>query len=191
MPQRQQCPFCQLLENPEQTFIVHETEKFRAWLDVNPRARGHTVVVPKEHVESYDELGEDFLEMFDVARIAGEKAKSGLGAEGYSIVFNDGEVAGQRISHVYMLVFPRFEGEENEGTPAGAVFRPEELEKSDLEEIHGKMEDASFEDFSKEVKTVYEKAKEGNNTDGERSQEEEKSSQENSNFDSSKRADFV
>ncbi|MFB6167001.1 MAG: HIT family protein, partial [Candidatus Nanohaloarchaea archaeon] len=144
----EQCPFCQLVENEEQTFHVHESENFRAWLDINPRARGHTMVVPKEHVESMDDMGERVSELFEVVRIVAEKARNGLGADGVSIVLNDGEAAGQRIDHFYAQVFPRYEGEENEGAPAGAVFQPlEDVEESQLEEWSGAMRDAGFQEF--------------------------------------------
>ncbi len=141
-----QCPFCQLVNSPEQTFTVHESDNFKAWLDINPRARGHTMVVPKDHQTSMDELGPALVaEMFDVLRIVAEKARNGLGANGVSMVINDGEAAGQRLDHFYAQVFPRFQGEENEGAPAGAVFQPiEELDESDLDGIAGQMADASF-----------------------------------------------
>ncbi|MFB6265770.1 MAG: HIT family protein [Candidatus Nanohaloarchaea archaeon] len=144
----EQCPFCQLVENPENTFDVHESENFRAWLDINPRARGHTMVVPKEHVESMEEMGEMVSELFKVVRVVAEKARNGLDADGVSIVLNDGEAAGQRIDHFYAQVFPRYEGEENEGAPAGAVFQPlEDVEESDLEKWSGAMRDAGFQEF--------------------------------------------
>jgi histidine triad (HIT) family protein len=167
-PQGDQCIFCQLLANPEQTFMIHETAKFKAWLDINPRAKGHTMVVPKDHVESPEELGEDFLEMFNVARTVGEKAKSGLGADGYSIVVNDGEAAGQKMPHFYMIVFPRFEEDENAGTPTGAIFRPEEeLDENDLKGFQDQMKNASFNDFQ-DTTTVYRKeTEEGEDDDNE------------------------
>lgn len=140
-----QCPFCQLAANPDQTFDVHETEHFKAWLDINPRARGHTMVVPKEHWTSMEEIGEHVPELFEIIRIVMEKARNGLDADGVSVVLNDGEAAGQRLDHFYAQVFPRFDGEENEGAPAGAVFQPlEDLDESDLEEFSGKMEGANF-----------------------------------------------
>lgn len=156
-PQGDQCIFCQLLANPEQTLTIHETGNFKAWLDINPRAKGHTMVIPKDHVESPEELGEDILEMFNVARIVGEKAKSGLGADGYSVVMNDGEAAGQKMPHFYMIVFPRFEGDENAGTPTGAIFRPEEeLDENDLKGFQDQMNNAAFNDFQ-DTTTVYKK----------------------------------
>lgn len=141
----QQCPFCQLVAAPDQTFNVHESEHFKAWLDINPRAKGHTMVVPKEHLSSMEELGEHVTELFDVIRIVAEKARNGLGAAGVSIVINDGEAAGQRLEHFYAQVFPRFEGEENEGAPAGAVFQPlDGLDESDLDQFSTAMEEAGY-----------------------------------------------
>lgn len=141
----QQCPFCQLVGSPEQTFDVHESEHFKAWLDINPRAKGHTMIVPKEHLGSMEELGEHVPELFNMIRIVAEKAKNGLGASGVSIVINDGEAAGQRLEHFYAQLFPRFEGEENEGAPAGAVFQPlEGLDESDLDQFSTAMEEAGY-----------------------------------------------
>lgn len=141
-----QCPFCQLAENPEQTFDVHESEHFRAWLDINPRARGHTMIVPNDHITGLDDLGPDLTaELFDVVRIVAEKARSGLGADGVSIVMNDGEAAGQQLDHFYTQVFPRFAGEDNEGAPAGAVFQPlEDVDENTLQELAATMQDASY-----------------------------------------------
>lgn len=135
-----QCPFCQLLKNPEQTFDVHESESFRAWLDINPRAKGHTMIVPKEHVGGLEDVPGG--ELFQVIQAVAAKARKGLEASGVSVVINDGEVAGQRLDHFYVQVFPRFEGEENEGAPAGAVFQPlEDVEEGQLDEWSGAMED--------------------------------------------------
>lgn len=143
MPEQEQCPFCQLVEHEEQTFDVHETGSFKAWLDINPRARGHTMIVPKDHLGGLEDV--DGAELFEMVRTVAAKARKGLGASGVSIVINDGEVAGQRLDHFYIQVFPRFEGEENEGAPAGAVFQPlEEVEESNLEEWSAAMEGADI-----------------------------------------------
>lgn len=163
-----QCIFCQLLGQPDQTFTVHETDDVRAWIDINPRARGHTLVVPKEHMSSAEEVGELLTEMFDVARIVGEKAKSGLGADGYSIVMNDGEAAGQKVDHFYLIVFPRFSGEDNAGTPTGAIFRPlEEADEKMISGWHENMKDASYSDYSGSHTTKYQEMREDKeDTDG-------------------------
>lgn len=141
MPQGEQCPFCQLLDNPQQTFDVHESDNFKAWLDINPRARGHTMIVPKEHLGGMEDV--NGAELFDMVQAVAAKARKALGADGVSIVINDGEAAGQRMDHFYVQVFPRFGGEENEGAPAGAVFQPlEDASESDLDEWSSAMEAA-------------------------------------------------
>ncbi|MDY6774441.1 MAG: HIT family protein [Candidatus Nanohaloarchaea archaeon] len=143
MPQGEECPFCQLLQNEDQTFDVHESENFRAWLDINPRARGHTMIVPKEHVGGLEDVPGD--ELFQDIQAVAAKARKGLGAAGVSVVINDGEVAGQRLDHFYVQIFPRFEGEENEGAPAGAVFQPlEDAGEAQLEEWSGAMEEVEL-----------------------------------------------
>ncbi len=147
-----ECIFCQLLDNPEQTLTVHETDDFRAWLDINPRAKGHTMIVSKEHLKSAEEVGEKLVDMFEVARIVGEKAMNGLGADGYSIVVNNGEAAGQMLDHFYMIVFPRFSDDERAGTPTGAIFGPEEdLDQEDLKAFQESMESADYKEYKGET----------------------------------------
>lgn len=144
MPEK--CPFCQLLDNPQQTLNVYETENFKAFLDINPRARGHTMIVPKEHYENLDDIPpKEMPEITEAIQAVIKKAKRGLGADGASIVINSGETAGQRIPHIYIQVFPRFESDENAETPTGAIFQPIDLSEEELKEIEGKMKDVDFE----------------------------------------------
>lgn len=141
MPQHQgQCPYCQLIDNPEQLLVVSETENFYAWLEIQPRARGHTQVVPKEHKESVMDFSmEEYDEAMRLARKVVKKAEEGLGADGASVTMNIGEAAGQMLPHAYISVFPRFESEENAGTPTGAIFPQDEEAQQQLEDIHDSM----------------------------------------------------
>ncbi|MFB6203420.1 MAG: HIT family protein [Candidatus Nanohaloarchaea archaeon] len=146
-PQGDQCPFCQLISNPDQLLLVGESENFYAWLEINPRARGHTMVVPKDHVDSVMNLSPgEYSEAMELAREAAKKAEEGLGADGASITMNIGETGGQMVDHAYIQVFPRFEDEETAGTPTGAIFQPKEDLQDELQEIQSSMEsvDVSF-----------------------------------------------
>ncbi|MFB6245069.1 MAG: HIT family protein [Candidatus Nanohaloarchaea archaeon] len=151
MPQQGgQCPFCQLIDNPGQLVTVGETENFYAWLEVNPRARGHTMVVPKEHTESVLDLSaSEWSEAFRLTREVVEKARKGLGADGASVTVNIEEAGGQMLPHAYIQVFPRFESEENAGTPTGAIFPQREDLQQELESIQGEMNSVSV-DFGEE-----------------------------------------
>lgn len=146
MPSQQggQCPFCQLISNPEQLMTVGETENFYAWLEVNPRARGHTMVVPKEHTENLLELSiDEWNEAFKLTREVIGKAKKGLDADGVSVAVNIEEAGGQMLPHAYIIVFPRFESDENAGTPTGAIFPQQEELQQQLESIQSDMSNAA------------------------------------------------
>ena len=137
-----QCPYCQLIDNPEQLLIVGETENFYAWLEVQPRAKGHANVVPKEHVESLMELSPaEWQEAMKLTRETMEEAFEGLDADGISVTMNVEEAGGQMLPHAYIQIFPRFQEDENAGTPTGAIFphREELQEQSKLQEIRDKM----------------------------------------------------
>ncbi|MDY6766218.1 MAG: HIT family protein [Candidatus Nanohaloarchaea archaeon] len=184
-PQGDQCPFCQLLSNPGQTFDVAESDQFKAWLDINPRAKGHTMVVPKEHVGGLEDVDGD--ELLTLVQAVAAKARKALGAAGVSVVINDGEAAGQRLDHFYVQVFPRFEGEENEGAPAGAVFQPlEDADESDLEEWSSAMADADVggaESIEGVAKEMFDEKRTGNSATETDTAEDEEEDQGNESWD--------
>lgn len=150
--QGDECIYCQLIDNPEQLRLVGETEHFYAWLEVQPRAKGHTQIVPKEHIESIMDLDpQQYHEAMKLVREVVEKAQDGLGADGASVTINIHEAGGQMMPHMYISVFPRFEEDENAGTPTGAIFqhREELQDQSKLQEIQGEMDSVSV-DFDVE-----------------------------------------
>ncbi|MFB6147786.1 MAG: HIT family protein, partial [Candidatus Nanohaloarchaea archaeon] len=135
--------------------VVSETDNFYAWLEVNPRAKGHTQVVPKEHKESILDFSPgEYDEAMRLVRKVVEKAEEGLGADGASVTANIGEAAGQMLPHAYISVFPRFQDEENAGTPTGAIFPQREELQQQLQDIHDSMSSVSV-DFSKEKREVH------------------------------------
>lgn len=152
MGQGDECIFCQLIDNPDQLLLVGETDNFYAWLDINPRAKGHTMVVPKEHIESVMEFDpQEYQEAMTLTREVVEKAEKGLGAEGASVTININETGGQMMPHAYIQVWPRFSDDENAGTPTGAIFPQREDLKEKLEEFQQEMSNVSV-DF--EVETI-------------------------------------
>ena len=122
------------MQQPEQLQIVGETENFYAWLEYpQPRAKGHANIVPKEHKESVlDFSPSEYHEAMTLLRETVQKELEGLDADGFSIAINIKEAAGQMLPHAYIQIFPRFEDEENAGTPIGAIFpQREELQSQE------------------------------------------------------------
>jgi len=149
--QGDQCVYCQLIENPQQLMLVGETDSFYAWLEVQPRAKGHTQIVPKKHKGSVMDFSpKEYDEAMSLVREVIVKAKKGLGADGASVTMNIDEPGGQMLDHAYISVIPRFEEDENAGTPTGAIFQHREDLQDKLEELKNSMEDIDV-DFGEPV----------------------------------------
>ncbi len=143
----QQCPFCHFINNkPDDLWVVGETENFYAWLEYpEPRAKGQTNIVPKEHRESLLELTEEeWNEAMALLRKTVRRITEGLEADGVSVTMNIKEAGGQMVPHAYIQIFPRFKEDENAGTPTGAIFpKREELQDEDLfQEVQNLMNSA-------------------------------------------------
>lgn len=178
--QGDQCIYCQLIDNPDQLMLVGETEHFYAWLEVQPRAKGHTQIVPKEHIESVMELDPNqYQEAMKLVREVVEKAMNGLGADGASVTMNIKEAGGQMMPHMYISVFPRFSEDENAGTPTGAIFqhREELQDESKLAEIQGDMDSVTV-DFDVEKIEPHPESKRFKEDESSTESEEESSDQE-------------
>jgi histidine triad (HIT) family protein len=91
---------------------VFENEHVLAFLDITPLSEGHTLVVPKRQVERFEDLTAE--ETAEIARQLGPLAKrivAATAAEGYNVLVNTGEVAGQEVPHVHFHIIPRRAGD--------------------------------------------------------------------------------
>jgi len=87
---------------------VFENERLIAFLDINPLAEGHTLVVPKQQAERFEQLSEDVAA--EIGRRLGEIARRVLratGAADYNLLQNNGAAAGQVVPHVHFHIIPR------------------------------------------------------------------------------------
>ena len=102
------CPFCDL--PAERTWI--EEELALATPDMYPAADGHTLILPRRHVESVFELDTEEREALWslVGAVRNELARRHR-PDGFTIGINDGLAAGQTISHAHVHVIPRHLGD--------------------------------------------------------------------------------
>lgn len=178
----EQCPFCQLVDNPDQLLKVHESDHFIAFLDINPRARGHTMIISKDHYDDLLDLPKNLVgEAFTVAHTVAEKVTNGLSAKGVSLIVNSGEIAGQRVPHLYIQIFPRFANEETSEAPAGAIFKPIEAEESELKQYQDKIKSANHTQAQKKIKKAEDRA--GLNDEEEESDQQETNEERGSDFE--------
>ncbi|KAF5316124.1 hypothetical protein D9619_006628 [Psilocybe cf. subviscida] len=91
------------------SFKVYETDLSYAFLDINPVADGHTLVIPKYHAKTILDLPDEHL--VDIAPILKKIAKA-TGAEQFNVLQNNGELAFQTVGHVHFHVIPKPNAEE-------------------------------------------------------------------------------
>lgn len=119
------CPFCRIAQGELFAHLLHEDDAVLAFLDAAPMAPGHTLVVPKAHVERFTELSEQQASrLFAVAVRVGKALQEVLGAPGFTVGLNDGRVAGQGVPHVHLHLIPRFPGDGGKSLHAILPYRP-------------------------------------------------------------------
>lgn len=106
------CIFCKLANGIIPTNSIYEDEDFNVILDAGPATKGHALIIPKEHYKNIYELPEETAgEVFKLAKKLAIKMTDKLGADGFNIVQNNNEVAGQSVIHFHMHLIPRYEGD--------------------------------------------------------------------------------
>ena len=106
------CIFCRIVNGQIPSLKVFENEDVVAILDISPLNYGHTLVLPKNHFEFFDECPEDTLaEIVAVSAKVAKAVKNAVDADGYNIVCNNGKAVGQLISHVHFHIIPRYAGD--------------------------------------------------------------------------------
>lgn len=103
------CIFCKIIAGEIPSTTVYEDSDFKAILDVSPAARGHVIILPKNHAANIFELpDEDASKIFVVAKKIATAIKQAYNCDGVNIVQNNGEAAGQTVFHLHVHVIPRF-----------------------------------------------------------------------------------
>ncbi len=99
------CLFCKIICGEIPSTKVYEDENIYAFKDINPEAPCHVLVIPKKHIESMDEVNEENSEY--IAKIF-EKipsiAKLGGAVNGYRVISNCGDDAGQSVHHLHFHI---------------------------------------------------------------------------------------
>ena len=129
------CIFCKIANGEIPSATLYEDEDFRVILDLNPAAKGHALILPKEHAANLFELPEEIsAKALGVAKKVGAVLKEGLHADGLNVLQNNGEAAGQTVFHFHMHLIPRYK---NDG--AGVGWKPGKLTDEAKEEILSKV----------------------------------------------------
>lgn len=100
---KEDCIFCKIVSGEIPSKKVLENENFLSFYDLNPVAKIHVLIIPKNHVDniaSLDASNETFIS--GILVFAKEVAKTlGIAEDGYRLIFNTGEKAGQTVFHMH------------------------------------------------------------------------------------------
>ena len=103
-----ECIFCRIVAGEIPSVRLWEDDEVIAFLDVNPLAEGHTLVVPRQHAERLTELTPAAAAALlrPVPALAAA-VLAVTGAEGFNVLQNNGRCAGQAVGHVHLHIIPR------------------------------------------------------------------------------------
>lgn len=111
------CIFCKIAAGEIPSSTVYEDDYFKAILDLGPAAKGHTLVIPKDHSDDLLTVGEETAKRAagTISKVA-NGVKEALGCDGINVVQNNGEAAGQTVKHLHFHIIPRYN---NDGLAIG------------------------------------------------------------------------
>ena len=129
------CIFCKIANGMIPSRTIHEDQRFRVILDLNPATRGHALILPKDHSESLYDLPEDTASaVLVLAKKLAAVMSERLGCDGLNLVQNNGEAAGQTVSHFHLHMIPRYA---DDGQTLG--WAPGKASEEELDEVRSMM----------------------------------------------------
>ena len=130
-----ECIFCRIANGEIPSATLYEDDDFRVILDLGPASKGHALILPKSHAANIYELPDELAgkAMVLAKKMAGRMTEA-LECDGFNIVRNNGEVAGQTVFHFHMHLIPRYEGDQ-----VNVTWKPGTLTDEVRDEIIGKL----------------------------------------------------
>lgn len=127
------CIFCKIANGEIPSKTIYEDEEFRVILDLGPAAKGHALILPKNHYADLYELPEETAsQVMLLAKKMATQMTEKLHCDGFNLVQNNGETAGQTVFHFHMHLIPRYEGD---GQRIKIGWEPGKPDQEELEEI--------------------------------------------------------
>ena len=125
------CIFCKIAAGEIPSATLYEDDDFRVILDLGPASKGHALILPKNHYRNlYDIDDEVASKAILLAKKMITKLTDVLNCDGYNIVQNNEEAAGQTVFHFHIHLIPR-----NNEDHVGVTWTPGKLTEEDKNEI--------------------------------------------------------
>lgn len=111
MVNKDNCIFCKIANKEMKSKIIAENDYAMAFLDVDPVANGHVLVIPKKHFDDLSSCEDKYLmgTSLLVKEISKKLMLSPLEPKGINYISNEKTIAGQQVMHYHMHVIPKYE----------------------------------------------------------------------------------
>lgn len=127
----QNCIFCKIAGGDIPSATLYEDEDFKVILDLGPASKGHALILPKEHYADLYEIDDELLaKAYKLAKKMVIALTDVLECDGYNVVQNNKEVAGQTVFHFHIHLIPRYKGD-----GVGICWKPGKLTDEVRDEI--------------------------------------------------------
>jgi len=123
------CIFCKLANGEIPTMSLYEDDDFNVIFDAGPATVGHALILPKNHFANIYEIDDETLaKAYKLAKKMATVMTDVFGADGFNILQNNNEAAGQSVFHFHIHLIPRYENDKAIG-----MWVPGEQDKEKLE----------------------------------------------------------
>lgn len=124
------CIFCKIAAGEIPSRKIYEDKDLIAIMDLNPTSKGHSLIIPKEHCTNIYDIDEDIAaKVMKTAKKLATKMTVALNCDGFNLLQNNGETAGQTMFHFHMHLIPRYKDADNKMLKFTSVsFSDEEMD---------------------------------------------------------------
>ena len=131
------CIFCKIIAGDISAKILKETPNSISFLDAFPLAKGHVLVIPKNHHQKIQDMSDDEnTDLFSLVHLMVSKVDSMTGAT--LVAIHNGKEAGQEVPHVHVHLVPR--SIDDSAGPIHSMFNSTlKISESEIEELYNKL----------------------------------------------------
>ncbi|CCZ05046.1 HIT family protein [Bovifimicola ammoniilytica] len=106
------CIFCKIANGIIPSHTLYEDENFKVIFDLGPATKGHALILPKKHFDNIYEMDDETAsKVFVLAKKMATAMTKAFDCDGFNVIQNNGECAGQSVFHFHMHLIPRYEGD--------------------------------------------------------------------------------
>lgn len=123
------CIFCKIANGEIPSRTLYEDDAFRVILDQSPATKGHALILPKNHFKNLYEIDDDTAaKVLPLAKKMAAAMTEKLGSDGFNVVQNNNEVAGQTVFHFHVHLIPRYNDDNQSLVMKPCGMTPEEID---------------------------------------------------------------